>query len=320
MAPKVVDSILEVIGNTPMVRLQKVVPPNGADIFVKLEYLNPSGSYKDRIALEMIRQAEAEGKLKPGYTIVEASTGNTGTALSFVGTRLGYNVEIYMPEGMTRERIKLMESYGAKVHEMKIEGLSTKGSVAGAEVEFAPRQRCLELERSNPKIWWARQFSNPANWRAHLTTGNEILEQMNGKVDAFVASIGVGGTLYGVAKALKAKQPKCKVIGLEPASAKYAISDGITSPPGVSKEIAGGIIEEMMESGLIDEVVKVTNEDAIKTSDRLVREEGLFCGISAGANVYHSIKVAEALGKGKHVATVLPDHRDRYLSEKKYTT
>jgi cysteine synthase A len=320
MAPKAVDSILEVIGNTPMVRLQKLVPKNSADIFTKLEYLNPSGSYKDRIALEMIRTAEAEGKLKPGYTIVEASTGNTGTALSFVGARLGYNVEIYMPEGMTRERIKLMESYGAKVYEMKIEGLDSKGSVAGAEVEFAPRKKCLELERSNPKVWWARQFSNPANWRAHIVTGNEILEQMNGKVDAFVASIGVGGTLYGVAKALKAKVPKCKVIGLEPASAKYAISEGITSPPGVSKEIAGGIIEEMMQSGLIDEVVKVTNEDAIKTSDRLVREEGLFCGISAGANVYHAIKVAEKLGKGKRVATVLPDHRDRYLSEKKYTT
>jgi len=320
MALKVVDSILEVIGNTPMVRLHKVVPKNGADIYTKLEYLNPSGSYKDRIALEMIRSAEAEGKLRSGYTIVEASTGNTGTALSFVGTRLGYKVEIYMPEGMTRERIKIMESYGAKVYEMKIEDASTEDSVAGAEVEFAPRKKCLELEMSNPKIWWARQFSNPANWRAHIVTGNEILEQMNGKVDAFVASIGVGGTLYGVAKALKAKLPKCRIIGLEPASAKYAISSGITSPPGMSKEIAGGIIEEMMASGLIDVVIKVTNEDAINTSDRLVREEGLFCGISAGANVYYCLKIAEELGKGKRVVTVLPDHRDRYLSEKKYTT
>lgn len=320
MAPKAVDSILDVIGNTPMVRLQRVVPRSGADIFVKCEYLNPSGSYKDRIALEMIRTAEDRGKLKPGYTIVEASTGNTGTALSFVGSRLGYNVEIYMPEGMTRERIKIMESYGAKVHEMKIEGLDSKGSVAGAEVEFIPRQKCLELERSNPKVWWARQFSNPANWKAHIVTGNEIFEQMNGKVDAFVASIGVGGALYGVAKALKSKLPNCRVIGLEPASAKYAISNGIISPPGMSKEIAGGIIEEMMASGLIDEVVKVTNEDAIATSDRLVREEGLFCGISSGANVFYSLKVAEELGKRKRVATVLPDHRDRYLSEKKYTT
>ncbi len=320
MAQKAVDSILDLIGNTPMVRLQRVIPRSGADIFAKLEYLNPSGSYKDRIALEMIRTAEAEGKLKPGYTIVEASTGNTGTALSFVGTRLGYNVEIYMPEGMTRERIRIMESYGAKVHEMKIEGLDSRGSVAGAEVEFIPRKKCLELERGNPKVWWARQFSNPANWRAHIVTGNEIFDQMNGKVDAFVASIGVGGALYGVAKALKAKLPQCRVIGLEPASAKYAISSGITSPPGMSKEISGGIIEEMMGSGLIDEVVKVTNEDAIATSDRLVREEGLFCGISSGANVFYALKVADELGRRKRVATVLPDHRDRYLSEKKYTT
>jgi len=320
MAPKVVDNVLDLIGNTPMVRLQKVKSKSGVSIYCKLEYLNPSGSYKDRIAYEMIKSAEAEGKLKPGYTIIEASTGNTGTALSFVGTRLGYNVEIYMPEGMTRERIKLMESYGAKVHEMKIEGISSDGSVAGAEVEFAPRKKCLELERSNPQIWWARQFSNPANWKAHIVTGNEILEQMDYKVDAFIASIGVGGTLYGVAKALKAKLPKCKVIGLEPASARYAISNGVTSPPGMSKEISGGIIEEMMESGLIDEVVKVTNEDAIKTSDRLVKEEGLFCGISAGANVFYSMKVADELEDGKRVVTVLPDHRDRYLSEKKYTT
>jgi cysteine synthase A len=320
MTPKAVDSILKVIGSTPMVRLQRVVPKSGASIHTKLEYLNPSGSYKDRIALEMIRSAEAEGKLKPGYTIIEASSGNTGIALSFVGTRLGYNVEIYMPEGMTRERIKIMESYGAEVHEVKIDGLDSKGSVAGAEVEFMPRKKCLDLERSNSKVWWSRQFSNPANWRAHIVTGNEILEQMNGKVDAFVASIGTGGILYGVAKALKANLPKCKIVGLEPASTKYPISSGVTSPPGISKEIAGGIIEEMMKSGLIDEVVKVTNEDAIKTSDRLVREEGLFCGISAGANVYYSMKVAEEIGEDKHVATVLPDHRDRYLSEKKYTT
>jgi cysteine synthase A len=320
MPLKTVDNILDLIGNTPMIRLQKVKPKIGANISCKLEYLNPSGSYKDRIALEMIRSAELEGKLKSGFTIVEASTGNTGTALSFVGSRLGYKVEIYMPEGMTRERIKIMESYGAKVHEMKLDRDTSDGSVAGAEVEFIPRQKCLDLERTNHNVWWARQFSNPANWIAHVTTGKEILKQTGGKVDAFVASIGVGGALYGVAKALKKKLPNCRVVGLEPASAKYAISDGITSPPGLSKDIAGGIIEEMMKSGLIDEVVTVSNEDAIKTSDRLVKEEGLFCGISSGANVFYSLKVAEELGQGKQVVTLLPDHRDRYLSEKKYTT
>jgi len=316
----VVDSILDLIGNTPMVRLQRVVPRSGAEIYVKLEYLNPSGSYKDRIALEMIRAAEAEGRLRSGYTIIDASTGNTGTALSFVGTRLGYRVEIYMPEGMTRERIRIMESYGAKVHEIKLDSGLGDGSVAGAEVEIGTRLRCLEVERGNPRVWWARQFSNPANVKAHVKTGEEILRQMDGRVDAFIASIGVGGALYGVAKALKERLPGVKIIGLEPASARYPISEGFKTIPGASPEVAGGIIAEMMDSGLIDDVVKVSNEDAVATSDRLVREEGLFCGISSGANVFYSIRVAEELGRGKRVATVLPDHRDRYLSEKKYTT
>ena len=317
---KVVDSILDLIGDTPIVRLRRVVPRSGAEVFAKLEYLNPSGSYKDRIALKMIRAAEAEGKLKPGYTIIDASTGNTGTALSFVGTRLGYRVEIYMPEGMTRERIRIMESYGAKVHEIKLDSGPGDGSVAGAEVEIGTRLRCLEVERGNPMVWWARQFSNPANVKAHVRTGEEILEQMDGRVDAFVASIGVGGALYGVAKALKRKLPNVKIIGLEPTSARYPISEGFKTIPGASPEVAGGIIAEMMDSGLIDEVVKVSNDDAVATSDRLVREEGLFCGMSSGANVFYSVKVAEELGRGKRVATVLPDHRDRYLSEKRYTT
>ncbi len=295
-----------------MVRLGKIPDESGADVYVKLEYTNPSGSLKDRIVLEMIREAEAEGKLRPDYTIIEASTGNTGTALSFVGTYLGYRVVIYMPEGMTPERIRLMESYGAEVHELKLEP-SSEGSVAGAEVEIDTRLRCLEIERTQPEIWWARQFSNPANTRAHVKTGREILEQMEERVDAFVASIGVGGTLYGVAKALKEALPNVKVIGAEPASARYPISEGYSRVPG-------GIIEEMIESGLIDEVVKVSNEDAVETSDRLVKEEGLFCGISSGANVYLATEIARELGRGKRVVTVLPDSRDRYLTEKKYTT
>jgi len=213
-----------------------------------------------------------------------------------------------------------MESYGARVHEIKLDSGLGDGSVAGAEVEIGTRLKCLEVERSNPMVWWARQFSNPANVRAHVKTGEEILEQMNGRVDAFVASIGVGGALYGVAKALKRRLPNVKIIGLEPASAKYPISEGFKTIPGASPEVAGGIIAEMMDSGLINEVVKVSNEDAVATSDRLVCEEGLFCGISSGANVFYSVKVAEELGRGKRVVTVLPDHRDRYLSEKKYTT
>ncbi len=314
-----VNSILEMIGNTPLVKLGKVVKPSSGNVYAKAEYLNPSGSLKDRIAVEMIRDAEEQGLLKPGYTIIEASTGNTGTALSFVGTQLGYKVEIYMPEGMTPERIKIMENYGAKVHELKLEG-GSEGSIAGAEVEIDTRIKCLEVELKNPKVWWARQFSNPANTRAHVKTGREIVQQLGEPVDAFVASIGVGGTLYGVAKALREAYPDVLIVGLEPASARYPISGGYTRVPGTGDEVCGGIIEEMMNSGIVDRVVKVSNSDAIAMSDRLVREEGLFCGISSGANAFMACKLAEELGPGKNVVTVLPDNRDRYLSEKKYTT
>ncbi len=317
---KVVDSILDLIGNTPMVKLDKVAKEGAADVFVKCEYLNPSGSLKDRIAVEMIRQAEAERKLKPGYTIIEASTGNTGTAFSFVGGYLGYRVAIYMPEGMTPERVRLMESYGAEVHQLKLSQGSRERGVAGAEVEIDTRLKCLELERTLPNTWWARQFSNPANTSAHVKTGKEILRQMGGKVDAFVTSIGTGGTLYGVAKALKEANPDVKIIGAEPSSARYSLSEGHTRVPGFSNDVTGGIIEEMMKSDLIDKVFKVSNEEAIVMADRLVEEEGLFCGVSSGANVHVALKIAEELGTGKRVATLLPDSRDRYLTEKKYTT
>jgi cysteine synthase A len=314
-----VKSILDCIGNTPLVKLRKVLEPGSANVFVKAEYMNPSGSLKDRIAVEMIRDAEENGLLKPGYTIIEASTGNTGTALSFVGSQLDYQVEIYMPEGMTRERIRIMENYGAKVYELPLDS-SEEGSIAGAEVEIDTRIKCLEVESNNDNVWWARQFSNPANTRAHVKTGREIIEQLGEKVDAFVASIGVGGTLYGVAKALKEVYPDVQIIGLEPASAKFALSDGYTRVPGTSDEVCGGIIEEMVNSGILDRIMKVTNENAIKMSDRLVKEEGLFCGISSGANVYYASKLAKEIGPKKNVVTILPDHRDRYLSEKKYTT
>ena len=301
-----------------MVKLDKITGKRSADVYVKCEYFNPSGSIKDRIALEMIREAENEGKLGPGYTIIEASTGNTGTALSFVGTLLGYRVAIYMPEGMTPERIRLMESYGAEIHELK--GEASGSGVAGSEVEIGTRMACYEIERSQPKTWWARQFSNPANTRAHLTTGREIFEQMDGRVDAFVASIGTGGTLYGIAKVLKEELPEVRIVGAEPAGGRFPLSDGHRRVPGFGDEVTGGIIEEMMESGLIDEVVSVDNDDAAAMHERLVREEGIFCGVSSGANVHLALQVADELGPGKRVATILHDSGDRYFTVKKYTT
>ena len=318
---KAVDSVLGLIGETPLVELGSIPREGDADIYVKLEYLNPSGSLKDRISLEMIQRAEAEGRLKPGYTIIEASTGNTGISLSFVGTRLGYKVAIYMPEGMTPERIRIMESYGAEVHQLKPEELEPSDkSVAGAEIEIPTRQMCLEVERSTPKVWWARQFSNPANTAAHVKTGREILRQMDGKVDAFAASVGTGGTLLGIAQALREELPDVRIVAVEPASAAYPLLSGYRKVPGASDEVSGGIIAELLDSGIVDEVVQVTNEEAVAMSDRLVKEEGLFAGVSSGANVHVALKLARRLGRGKRVVTVLPDSMDRYLTEKKYTT
>lgn len=316
---RVVNSVLELIGETPMVKLRKVTEGLDAEIYVKLEYMNPSGSLKDRIALEMIRRAEMEGRLKPGYTIVEASTGNTGIALSMVGRALGYRVAIYMPEGTTQERIKIMESFGAEVHLVKLRG-GPRDSLAGAEVEIPTREACLNLERSEPKVWWARQFSNPANTSAHIKTGEEILRQLGGRVDAFVASVGTGGTLLGVAKALRSRIPGVRIVAVEPSSAEYPLKHGFKRVPGASEEVTGGIIEEILDGGVLDEVIQVSSEEAIAMSDRLVKEEGLFAGVSGGANVHASIDLAKRLGGHKRIVTVLPDSGDRYLTEKKYIT
>ncbi|MBS7652640.1 MAG: PLP-dependent cysteine synthase family protein [Candidatus Bathyarchaeia archaeon] len=315
---RVVNSVLELIGETPVVKLRRVTEGLDAEIYVKLEYMNPSGSLKDRIALEMIRRAEGEGRLKPGYTIVEASTGNTGIALSMVGRALGYRVAIYMPEGTTPERIKIMESFGAEVHLVKLRG-GPRESLAGAEVEIPTREACLNLERSNPRVWWARQFSNPANTSAHIKTGEEILKQL-GRVDAFVASVGTGGTLLGVAKALRCRIPNVRIVAVEPSSAEYPLKHGYRRVPGACEEVTGGIIEEILDGGVLDEVIQVSNEEAIAMSDRLVKEEGLFAGVSGGANVYASVELAKSLGGQKRIVTVLPDSGDRYLTEKKYIT
>lgn len=319
---KVHNSILELIGNTPMVKLRKVTHGLTSEIVVKLEYLNPSGSLKDRIALEMIEQAEKTGDLNPGYTIVESSTGNTGIALSFVGTVKGYNVVIYetIPGKLGEEKAKMMRNMGAEVHMITpkdLEGLKEK-SVPGAEVELPGRQICLDLEKSNKKIWWARQFSNPGNVQAHRKTGKEIVEQVDGTVDCFVASIGTGGTLMGIAKVLKEKYPHVRVVGIQPASSSEAMIPGKLYP---KSEIKGGIISDMLERpGFIDEIITVTDEEAVKMTHRLWKEEGLYAGVSSGANVYGAVREARKLGMGRTVVTILPDSMNRYLTEEHYVT
>ncbi|MEM2896436.1 MAG: cysteine synthase family protein [Candidatus Bathyarchaeia archaeon] len=304
---KIVDSVLELIGNTPMIRLKKIGKNVNANILAKCEFMNPSGSIKDRIALWMIENAEKEGKLKPNGIIVESSTGNTGIALSFVGNVKGYKVKIFLPEEWgpkgyrTEERIKIMECFGAEVikipPELKAILRKAKGA-SGGVVELKGRKMCYEMELSDPKVWWARQVSNLYNVLAHKeTTGKEILEQTGGKIDAWVASIGTGGTLLGVSEALKEKIPNVKIFGVEPDVTpltewiKSGEIDKILEELGIPKW--KGIIETMLEKGILDKIIKVSDKDARSMANRLACEEGLFCGMSSGANVFAALKVAE---------------------------
>jgi len=305
-----------------MLQLKKLAKNLEANLLVKLEYLNPSGSMKDRIALKMIEQAEDKGILKPGYTIVESSTGNTGISLSFVGTMKGYSVVIYetIPGRMGEEKVKIMRNYGAEVQMItptELENLREK-SVPGAEIELPGRRICLDLERNNPDIWWARQFSNPGNVKAHNETAKEIMAQTNGEVNAFVMSIGTGGTLMGIAEVLKKELPHVRVVGIQPAGSKKIMTPGISYP---RTDISGGIISDLVERpDLIDDIVRVSDEEAVKMTHQLRREEGLFAGVSSGANVLVALMEAKRLGKGKTVVTILPDHGDRYLTEEHFVT
>ncbi len=326
---KICSSILEAIGNTPLVRLNRVTKGVEAEVLVKCEYLNPSGSIKDRIAQRMIEHAEHSGKVKAGSKIVDASTGNTAIALSMVSAVKGYQALMCMPKGWaTLERTRTMRAYGAEVLEVdpgeEIERELKGKSVHGGVVELLPRIKCLELETKEPATWWARQALNPKNVAAHReTTGKEILEQTDGKLDAFVGAVGTGGTLLGVAEALLEVNPKVKIYAVEPASSSlfkmapelrpYMEKYGI---PG----IAGWIITQLEERKILTEAYLVDDPEAVGTADRLAREEGLFCGMSGGANVHIALQVARGLGRGKTVVTILPDNRYRYFGNEHFTT
>ncbi len=303
-----------------MIRMNRITHSLKSSVFVKPEFLNPSGSLKDRIALEMIEQAEKEGELRQGYTIIESSTGNTGIALSFVGNVKGYRVIIFetMPEKIGMERRRIMERYGAEVRLLNAKAYSSakERSISGAEVELPGRALCREMEKSTSNVWWARQFSSPANVKAHNKTGREILEQLDKRVDVFIAAIGTGGTLMGVAQVLKNECPEAKLIGVQPESDKVPI---IVGEPYPETDISGGIISEMLEQELIDEVVRVKDEDAVNTTHRLWKEEGLFAGISSGANVLVAINEARKRSN-MNVVTILPDSGDRYLTEEHFIT
>jgi len=319
---KVVESILELIGNTPMLRLHKVTEGIEANVLVKLEYLNPSGSYKDRIALRMIEDAEKAGLLKPGYTIVESSSGNTAIALAMVGSVREYKVKVFYPQEVWQEeKKKTLYRFGADIVMVPLAEteIARKAGVHGARVEIPGRVKCKELEESNPDVWWARQFSNPSNVLAHKDLGEEILKQTGSKVEVYVSSIGTGGNLMGVTQVLKENIPHVKCIAVEPSGWPGWI-DPLSPEAKFVPGITGGIIQQIRESGLVDEVVFVSNEDARNMAYRLSKEEGIFCGMSTGANVFVAIDEAKKLGPGKNVVTVAVDRGDRYFSDERFIT
>jgi cysteine synthase A len=313
---KVIKSMLDLIGNTPIKRLDAIGKGFDFCVWAKLEQLNPSGSLKDRIALQMIQDAEERGDLRKGYTIIESSSGNTAIALSFVGGVKGYRIIIFMPAIMANEKVEMIKRYGAEIRLVKAGEDVKTTSVHGSYVEVPGRMMCKEMEAKTPKVWWARQFSNPSNYKAHTKLAEEIIAQLSNKIDAFVASVGTGGTVFGVAKVLKEKLPHVKIIAVEPADCPYVTLTNFKVIEGVT----GGILQEILDSKLVDRIVKVTDQEAIEMNHRLIQEEGLFVGVSAGANVLTALNVAKEMGMGSNVVTVLPDRGDRYITSEHYIT
>lgn len=300
---KIVNSITDLIGNTPIVKLNRVVPEDAADIYVKLEFFNPAGSIKDRIALAMIERAEKEGKLTAGGTIVEPTSGNTGVGLAMVAAAKGYHLVITMPETMSVERRKLMQGYGAElILTPGADGM--KGSIAKAE----------ELVKEKG-YFMPMQFENPANPAIHeATTGAEIIAGFgkDNLPDAFVAGVGTGGTLTGIGHALKKANPATKVYALEPAESPL-LKEGHGGKHKI-QGISAGFIPKVLDKDVYDGIVEISSDDAIATAREVAHKEGILVGISAGANIKGAIELAKKLGKGKKVITVSPDGGDRYLS------
>lgn len=295
----ITENILDLIGNTAMVSLEKMT---GLNIFAKAEYLNPGGSIKDRVAKYMIEEAEKRGELKPGMTIMEPTSGNTGIGLALVGVQKGYKVIIVMPENMSEERKKIISALGADLI------LTPPEESIGGAVREVERQKA-----QNPYIFVPQQFENEDNPRIHyISTAPEIWEQMNGKVDIFVSGLGSGGTLAGVGKFLKERNPQAVVIAVEPKN----VSALLGHEPGLHKiqGIGDGFIPKVLDVSLIDDVVEVADDDAISTARELAKTQGILVGTSSGANVWASMRMAEKFGKDKNIVTILPDRVERYFS------
>jgi cysteine synthase A len=303
---RVQQNITQLIGRTPLVRLNRLSPEGGATIYAKVESSNPGGSVKDRICLNMINEAERSGRLKPGTTIVEPTSGNTGIGLSLIAAVRGYPMILVMPESMSSERVSLLASYGAQlVLTPAAEGM--KGSIREA----------AQIVAQHPSCFMPDQFSNPANPAAHrLTTAVEIWESLDGQFDAFVAGVGTGGTITGCGEVLKERNPHIQIIAVEP-SGSPILSGG---PPGPHKiqGIGAGFIPQVLNQKILDRVISVTDNEAYQTAKLLAKKEGLLVGISAGANVAAAQKVARELGPGTRVVTILCDTGERYISMEKY--
>lgn len=302
-----VQSILDLIGNTPIVELVHLSPQGGGTIFAKLEFLNPGMSVKDRIGVGMIEKAARDGKLQPGGTIIEPTAGNTGIGLALAGPRLGYKVILCVPENFSEEKREVMKALGGTVVlTPKDEGM--KGAIA----------RAHELASGIPGSYVPQQFANPYNSEAHYeTTGAEIWEQMDGRVDGWVAGAGTGGTFSGVARYLKERNPKCWCVVVEPQGS--ILKGGEAGPHEVEGIGASSFIPPVLDMSLADEVIQVYDDPAFAMVRRMATEEGVLGASSAGANVHAAVAVAEALGPGKRIVTLIPDASERYMSKGIYT-
>lgn len=295
------NNLLEMVGNTPVLKLNHVTDPNGADVYVKLEGKNPGGSVKDRAALSMIEEAEKAGILKPGMTILEPTSGNTGIALAMIGRLKGYKVVIAMPETMSVERRNIIKAYGAEL--ILTEGAKgMKGAIAHAEA----------LQKSSDAYFVPQQFTNKNNSKIHFdVTAQEIINDFE-TLDAFVAGVGTGGTISGVGRRIKGHYDQVEIIAVEPA--KSAVISGSQPGPHKIQGIGAGFITDLYKEAQVDRVISVDDEEAFAMAQRLVKEEGLFVGISASANILVAVEIAKQLPKGSKVLTVAPDGGDKYIS------
>jgi len=295
------DNILQTIGNTPIVKLNSMTDDNAADVYLKLEMFNPGGSVKDRIALSMIEDAEKKELIKPGDTIVEPTSGNTGIGLALTAGIKGYKLILTMPESMSLERRKLLQAYGAEIILTKASS-GMKGAIEKA-MELVTQKGYLMLQ----------QFENPANPEVHRkTTSREILNDFGQDLDAFVVGVGTGGTISGVGEVLKENIDGIRIIAVEPEDS--AVLSGQQPGPHMLQGIGAGFIPKTLNTDIYDDIVTVNNKAAFETAKELARKEGILAGISSGANLYAALEVAKRLGKGKRVLTVIPDTGERYLS------